>query len=162
VRCRGLVFVIILWLFERRALPHCASHGVLNATERSCLERYLDFLVQTLGDRLLEVSAYGSVARGEPWPRGMQIRSDLDLMVITSEPVPRNVVEALVDATMPLFLECGRQLGPVFKTPTELAYPKSGREAEFFKQFRQDAVPLYDRQAPIPERVDPNRGQAKA
>jgi predicted nucleotidyltransferase len=116
---------------------------LLSEAERSCLERYVDLLIERLGERLLEVSVYGSVARGEPWPQGMAIRSDLDLMVITSEPVPKGVADGLVDATMPLFLECGRQLGPVFKTADELAHPKSERAAEFFRQFRRDSVPLY-------------------
>ena len=117
---------------------------MLGEAERSCLDRYVDLLAETLGEQLLEVSVYGSVARDEPWPRGMPIRSDLDLMVITSEPVPRDVADALVDATMPLFLECGRQLGPVFKTGDELTHPKSERAAEFFRQFRRDAIVLYD------------------
>ena len=121
-----------------------AELPLLSESERSCLERYLDLLVERLGERLLEVSVYGSVARAEPWPHGMPIRSDLDLMVITSEPVPKDVADALVDATMPLFLECGRQLGPVFKTQDELAHPKSERAAEFFRQFRRDAILVYD------------------
>jgi predicted nucleotidyltransferase len=121
-----------------------ADLPLLSDTERSCLERYLDLLVETFGDRLLEVSVYGSVARGEPWPQGIPIRSDLDLMVLTSEPVRKEVENSLVDATMPLFLECGRQLGPAFKTPGELTHPKSEGAAEFFSQFRRDAIKLYD------------------
>jgi predicted nucleotidyltransferase len=121
-----------------------ADLPLLSQAERSCLDRYLDLLVERLGEDLLEVSAYGSVARAEPWPRGMPIRSDLDLMVITCEPVPTDLADELVDETMPLFLECGRQLGPVFKTPDELAHPKSERAAEFLRQFRRDAIPLYD------------------
>jgi predicted nucleotidyltransferase len=117
----------------------------LGEAERSCLDRSVDLLVENLGEQLLEVSVYGSVARAEPWPRGMPIRSDLDLMVITSQPVPKAMADALVDATMALFLECGRQLGPVFKTHDELKHPKSERAAEFFRQFRRDAVVLYER-----------------
>lgn len=116
---------------------------LLTAVERSCLERFLDLLVETLGEQLLEVFVYGSVARGESWPRGMPIHSDLDLLVVTSEPVPSPVVETLVDATMPLFLESGRQLGPVFRTEEELASPRSDRAAEFLEHFRRDAVRVY-------------------
>jgi predicted nucleotidyltransferase len=119
--------------------------AVLTDVERSCLERYLDVLVEKLGEQLLEVSVYGSIARGEPWPPGMPIRSDLDLMVITSDPVPKEVADSLVDATMPLFLESGRQLGPVFKTPDDLAHPQTKRAAEFFRQFRRDAIVLWSR-----------------
>jgi predicted nucleotidyltransferase len=84
---------------------------LLAEAERSCLDRYLALLEETLGDQLLEIAVYGSVARGESWPRGIPIRSDLDLLVLTSKPMPKESVDALVEATMPLFLECGRQLG---------------------------------------------------
>ncbi len=117
---------------------------VLSDTERSCLERYLDLLVETLGEQQLEVFVYGSVARGESWPPGMPICSDLDLLVVTSESVSAEVADALVEATMPLFLESGRQLGPVFRTAAELARPRTSRGAEFLEQFRRDAIPIYD------------------
>lgn len=118
---------------------------LLRETELACLERYLDLLVQTLGKQLLEAFVYGSVARGESWPAGMPIRSDLDLLVVTDTAVPEDVVERLVDATMPLFLESGRQLGPMFRTADELARPKTDRAAEFLSQFRRDAIRIYAR-----------------
>jgi predicted nucleotidyltransferase len=127
-----------------------AGLPLLSAAERSCLERYLDILVERLGESLLEVSIYGSVARGEPWPRWMPIRSDLDLMVVTSEPVPKELADELLEDTMPLFLECGRQLGPVFKTPEELAHPKTERAAEFVRQFRRDAIVVHASPQPPP------------
>ena len=99
-------------------------------------------LVETLGDDL-EVFVYGSVARGESWPAGMPIRSDLDLLVVTTEPVPSDVQAELVDATMPLFLESGRQLGPVFRTLADLASPKTDGQLEFLRQFRRDAIQIY-------------------
>jgi predicted nucleotidyltransferase len=122
-----------------------ADLPLLSEPERSCLEQYLDLLLETLGEQLLEVSVYGSVARAESWPGGMPIRSDLDLMVVTAEPVSADQAATLVDATMPLFLEAGRQLGPVFKTPGELAHPKTGHAAEFFRRFRRDAIQVYER-----------------
>jgi predicted nucleotidyltransferase len=120
-----------------------AELPVLTATERSCLERYLDRLVETLGEHAFEVYVYGSVARGESWPEGMPIRSDLDLLVVTDAAVPEDVVERLNEATMPLFLESGRQLGPVFRTAGELAHPRTDRGAEFVRQFRRDAIRIY-------------------
>jgi len=117
---------------------------LLDDTERSCLERYLDLLVETLGEQLLEVLVYGSVARGESWPPGMPIRSDLDLLVVTTEPVPAQLAETLVDATMPLFLESGRQLGPVFRTADELEHHRSDRGAEFLRQLSRDAIRIYE------------------
>jgi hypothetical protein len=117
-----------------------AELPLLSEAERFCLDRYLDLLVESLGDRLLEVSVFGSVARGESWPRGMPIRSDLDLLVVTGAPLDQEEIDALVDATMPLFLECGRQLGPQFRTREGIA----GGSPEFAEQLRRDAIPLYD------------------
>lgn len=121
-----------------------AALPVLTDVERSCLERYLELLVDTLGEPLVEVLVYGSVARGESWPPGMPIRSDLDLLVVTTEPVQGEVVEMLVDATMPLYLESGRQLGPVFRTAGELEHPTSEQGAEFLRQLRRDAIRIYE------------------
>jgi predicted nucleotidyltransferase len=121
-----------------------AELPLLTEPERSCLERYLDVLRDALGDDLLQVFVYGSVARGESWPAGMPIRSDLDLLVVSADPVPEDVVARLVDTTMPLFLESGRQLGPVFKTPADLDRPTTERAAEFLRQFRRDAIPIYE------------------
>jgi hypothetical protein len=42
---------------------------ILNDVERDCLNRYVALLSDRLGDRLLGVSVYGSVARDEHWPR---------------------------------------------------------------------------------------------
>lgn len=121
-----------------------AAVPLLTDVERSCLERYLDALVDTLGEQLLEVSVYGSVARGEVWPAGMPIRSDLDLLVLTAEPVPRPLVDELLDATMPLFLECGRQLGPIFLTPGELERPASEERRVLAEHIRRDAIRVYE------------------
>jgi predicted nucleotidyltransferase len=85
---------------------------VLSPAERGCLERYLDLLADRLGDDLVEAVVFGSVARGEAWPRGMAIRSDLDLFVRTRRELTEPEKAELFDATYPLFLECGRQISP--------------------------------------------------
>jgi predicted nucleotidyltransferase len=116
-----------------------AELPVLTELERSCLERYLDTLVEALGDRLLEVSVFGSAARGESWPPGMPIRSDLDLLVLTRDRLPNREIEALVDATLPLFLECGRQLGPQFRTREGI----SEGSGEFREELERDAIVVW-------------------
>jgi predicted nucleotidyltransferase len=120
-----------------------ADLPLLSDAERSCLERYVDLLVERLGERLLEVSVYGSVARGESWPAGMPIRSDLDLLVLTEKPLAQEEIDALVEATMPLFLECGRQLGPQFRTREGLAEGSP----DFAEHLRRDAIVLYEKEA---------------
>jgi hypothetical protein len=94
------------------------------------------------------VIVFGSVARGESWPSGMPIRSDLDLLVVTGSPVPDPTQEKLILATMPLFLECGRQLGPQFRTRESLEHPKDERVAEFVANLERDGISIYHVRTP--------------
>jgi predicted nucleotidyltransferase len=112
----------------------------LSPAERDCLARYLTTLADTLGDRLEAVWLFGSAARGDAWWPGMPIRSDIDLVVVTREPLPEPTREALLDATYPLFLECGRQIGPQFRTAAEL---DAGPPTPFLENFRRDRVLLW-------------------
>lgn len=118
---------------------------VLTDVERACLARYLRTLVETLGDDLDEVVLFGSVARGESWPAGMPIRSDLDLLVVTRDAVSDETAARLVDATLPLFLECGRQIGPQFRTRGELEQPRDDRAAAFRANVERDGLRLHRR-----------------
>ena len=68
----------------------------------------------------------------------MPIRSDLDLLVVTRTPAAGDVQQELIDATLPLFLECGRQLGPQFRTREQLA-----RSPEFAANVARDGLVLY-------------------
>jgi hypothetical protein len=88
------------------------------------------------------VIVFGSVARGESWPGGMPIRSDLDLLVVCDTPLAEERIEELVNATMPLFLECGRQLGPQFRTRAGLAEPKG---AAFLANVEREGITIYRR-----------------
>jgi predicted nucleotidyltransferase len=114
----------------------------LTEAERSCLQRYLEQLVAQIGDGLDEVVVFGSVARGESWPAGMPIRSDLDLLVVTHSALPADLVSALIDATLPLFLECGRQIGPQFRTSQQLV-TESHPTATFIENVRRDGIRVY-------------------
>ena len=98
-----------------------AELPLLTGVERSTLERYVTTLRERLGDVLLAVRVFGSVARNESWPKGMPLRSDLDLLVLVREEITGDERNALVDATLPLFLESGRQISPQFRTPAEHA-----------------------------------------
>lgn len=93
----------------------------LSEVEQRTLDAYVATLRDALGDRLLAVRIFGSVARDESWPQGMPIRSDLDLLVLVSEPLEGSDEQALIDATLPLFLESGRQISPQFRTPEQHA-----------------------------------------
>ena len=94
---------------------------LLNDVERRTLDAYVALLRERLGPRLVAVRVFGSVARGERWPARMPIRSDLDLLVLVTEPVGDAEAGALVDETYPLFLESGRQISPQFRTAEQHA-----------------------------------------
>ena len=117
----------------------------LTESERSCLRRYLSVLIETVGRHLAEVVLFGSVARGQSWPLGMPIRSDLDLLVVTDSPLPEDVVEMLINRTLPLFLESGRQIAPQFRTRDELVHPRDARAAGFVADVERDGIGLYRR-----------------
>jgi predicted nucleotidyltransferase len=116
------------------------SLEILTDLERRTLHAYVALLRERLGDDLLAVRVFGSAARGEAWWDGMPIRSDLDLLVLVAAPLPQETIDALVAATLPLFLECGRQLGPQFRTREGLAEGSP----EFADELRRDAIVLYD------------------
>jgi predicted nucleotidyltransferase len=118
---------------------------VLSEVERSCLVRYLDLLVSTLEGRLEEIVLYGSVARGESWPEGMPIRSDLDLLVITDTALEVQKATELVDATFSLFLECGRPISPQFRTREQLETATDDRTVTFRTNVARDGISLYRR-----------------
>jgi predicted nucleotidyltransferase len=114
----------------------------LSMAERDCLRRYVEALLGIGEGRIDEVWVFGSVARREAWPQGMGIRSDLDLLAVVSTSLPAEAVQAAIDATYPLFLQCGR-LSPQFWTAAELDAPSTERKSMFVENFRRDAVLIW-------------------
>jgi predicted nucleotidyltransferase len=92
----------------------------LTTIERDCIYRFVGKLSEQLGDKLAEVWLFGSAARGEMWAEFWPMRSDIDLLVVISEPLAADFERELVAATYPLFLECGRQISPAFRTRDQL------------------------------------------
>src|SRR5262245_35187350 len=115
---------------EYAALEH------LTDTERTCVVRYLDLLRERLGLRLVEVHLFGSFAGGDAWPRASPMHSDVDLLIVCSEQPSEADLDDFVNATYPLFLECGRQISPVFKTRQALESPTTETGIAFLERFR--------------------------
>jgi predicted nucleotidyltransferase len=114
----------------------------LDDTARVCVRRYLSLLVSQLGENLTEVWLFGSAARGDMWPTNMPMRSDVDMLVLTNEEVNADVQEHLINETYPLFLECGRQISPIFKaTARFLTATERGRE--FRQRVQAEGLCLY-------------------
>jgi hypothetical protein len=110
--------------------------------ERDCLLRYCRFLRDQLGSSLLRLVLFGSAARGDMWDAGSPMHSDIDLLVVTAEALPAGTAELLVNQTYPLYLECGRQIGPQFRSADELSQPQGDRAAAFAENLARDGVDL--------------------
>ena len=116
---------------------------MLDERERDCLRRYCELLAARLGGNLVAVRMFGSAARGDMWPAGSPHHSDVDLLVVTREAVADGLQEELLNATYPLYLECGRQLSPAFFTEARLAAPESGRTRELLAHVERDGVDVW-------------------
>jgi predicted nucleotidyltransferase len=114
--------------------------GGLTVLERECLTRFCTLLQERLNERLVKVWMFGSAARGDMWPAHSPMHSDIDLLVVTRDNVSEREQEDLLNATYPLYLECGRQLSPHFFSERRLAEPDDERTREFLGRVTPDAV----------------------
>ncbi len=115
----------------------------LNDQERDCLHRFFGVLRERLGAALVEVWLFGSAARGDMWPEGSPMHSDIDLLILTTVRPPKELAEALVDETYPFFLECGRQISPSVTTLDEFRNPPSERLREVYERVRSEGAVVY-------------------
>jgi len=106
----------------------------LSEVERSCVQRYISLVQERLGPELERLALFGSAARGDMWDAGSPMHSDIDLLVVTRSQLPDGVAEELVNETYPLYLECGRQIGPQFRTQESLG------SAAFAENVTRDGV----------------------
>jgi predicted nucleotidyltransferase len=124
-------------VLDEQALVH------LNDRERDCVRRYVTLLAEQLVANLVQVRLFGSAARGDMWPDGMPMRSDIDLLVLSREPAEEAVQQELGDETYPLFLECGRQIAPQFRTMAWFDAPGDERHHEFVARVRQEGIIIF-------------------
>ena len=111
----------------------------LTVTERDCLDRYCTLLRERLGSGLVSIQMFGSAARGDMWAPDSPMHSDVDLLVTSAE-LSRQEQEELLNATYPLYLECGRQLSPQFFTEARLSKPEDQRTRALLQRVLKDAV----------------------
>ncbi|MDJ0271433.1 MAG: nucleotidyltransferase domain-containing protein [Candidatus Caldarchaeum sp.] len=121
------------------------TEALLEEPYRTLAQKLVESLHRRLGDRLVSVAVFGSVARGEAGKE-----SDLDVMVVC-EKLPKN----RLDRTE-LFIECekdldkfldtlyergyGVSISPIILTPQEAA-----RIPSILLDMTEDAVILYDK-----------------
>jgi predicted nucleotidyltransferase len=92
----------------------------LTAAERDCVADYVDILRTELTDWPEEVWLFGSAARGDMWAEFWPMRSDIDLLVVTSARLSEKCEGELLAATYDLYLQSGRQISPAFATRDQL------------------------------------------
>jgi predicted nucleotidyltransferase len=109
----------------------------LSQLEQGCVRRYVALLHDRLGAELERVVLFGSAARGDMWDAGSPMHSDIDLLVVTRTPLPEAAAEKLVNETYPMYLECGRQIGPQFRTEESLG------SAVFAENLARDGVEVW-------------------
>lgn len=112
-------------------------------TERDCVLRFISILAERLGKNLVQIWLFGSTARGDVWPDWMPMHSDIDLLVLSNSLVPPEVEEELVNETYPLFLACGRQISPQFRTMAQFRSSGDERTRVFMTQVRAEGYIIY-------------------
>jgi predicted nucleotidyltransferase len=117
----------------------------LTDAERDCLERYCRLLAERLGERLVDVRMFGSAARGDMWGAHSPMHSDVDLLVVTREPLAEAEQEDLCNETYPLYLECGRQLSPHFFSEARLAAPADELTRDFLARIADEVRVVWPR-----------------
>lgn len=115
----------------------------LSAPERAAVRRSVTLLTERLGRNVVEVQLFGSAARGDMWSARMPMRSDIDLLVLTQEPVAPTVQSDLDNETYPLFLESGRQISLLFRTVAEFAAPVDDKARGFVARVQDEGRVLY-------------------
>jgi len=71
------------------------------------------------------------------------MHSDVDLLVWCSDQPSPGEIEDLVNATYPLYLECGRQLSPQFRTRASLESPTTPVGRAFLEAFCHEGRLLF-------------------
>ncbi|MFB6491121.1 MAG: nucleotidyltransferase domain-containing protein [Thermoproteus sp. AZ2] len=112
---------------------------------RGLLSKLVELLRERLGDDLVSVVVYGSVARGD-----YRRDSDVDLLIIAKN-LPKTMTERLIlfdeverrlQGDLDRLMEMGYYvaLSPILKTPEE-----ARRFSPLYMDMTQDAVILYDK-----------------
>jgi len=126
---------------ERRAA--LAALSVLSAKGVAALERYVEYLIARLDKNLVEVSVFGSVARKAIWPEHSPLHSDIDLLVLVEQDLSPDVVEQAINETYELFLFCGRQISPQFRSRSWVLAPPTPEAEAFIEELTHCRVVMY-------------------
>lgn len=109
----------------------------LNARHAAALREFAAQVRATLGDHLVDLRLFGSVARGDDAPD-----SDIDVFVVVQPHEQRVALEnQIIDIAFDVNLEHNVYISPHVVTPAILEHPV-WRETPFLKAIAREAVPL--------------------
>jgi hypothetical protein len=97
--------------------------------ERDCVARYCALLAERLGADLRAVKVFGA--------------GSIELLVITARELGGDEQEQLVEATHPLYVECGRQIRPHFLAEDWLVGPRSEHVRELLGRVRNEGMDVW-------------------
>ncbi len=109
-----------------------------------------------VGDRLVQVWLYGSAARAEMWADFWPMRSDIDLLIVTSSKVDGKIEEGLRRVVYERSLGCGRRIDMPIRTRAQLR----GQWASLWSAVQRDGICLWPRPLPDPPTPLGDRGQS--
>ena len=115
----------------------------MNEIDSRCLREFVALLVERFDPEIDEVWLFGSAARGDMWSSESQHNSDIDLLVVTSRALTEAEEEALLNETYSLYLECGRQISPTFRTRGEVESPSNEMRRDFFARVFDEGRRLH-------------------
>ena len=99
------------------------------------IKEFYELLRGELGENLLEMRLFGSVARGTATPE-----SDIDILVLVQKE-DRATREAIIGATVEINLKHDVVVSPVIMSAERYSAPLF-RETHFYKSLQEEGIPL--------------------
>jgi len=96
-------------------------------------------LPQRLQETAAEIWLYGSAARGDMWADFWPMRSDIDVLIVTSSELHSESEEAVRHAVYELTPDCGRRIDVPIRTRAQLR----GQWAPLWSEVQRDGVCLW-------------------
>jgi hypothetical protein len=72
----------------------------------------------------------------------------MDLLILTEEKLAEGTVEDLLNLTYPIYLQCGRQISPAFRTAGSWDNAATDKERPFFERVRREGKLIWAETGP--------------
>ncbi|MFK0686365.1 nucleotidyltransferase domain-containing protein [Ochrobactrum sp. BD67] len=115
----------------------------LNKLEAKAVYKFSRDVQKIVGIDLRLVGLFGSMARGDAWAQTSTNRSDIDLLVVTGNPLDRDTRHKIDEMTYGLFLYCGRQISPQYRDAKWMEHPPDQKARDFIAALKNEMIPIY-------------------